>query len=68
MRACFPSTTIETIDYWEDLAKLDRTFVFDRVIIVSREASGRQYVLLFSSAFQFLDGPAAVHYQANGSK
>lgn len=46
MRAGFPSTTIENIDYWEDLAKLDRTVVFDRAIIVSRETSGRQYVLL----------------------
>jgi protein O-GlcNAc transferase len=54
MRACFPSTTIETIDYWEDFAKLDRTFVFDRVIIVSRETSGRQYVVLLFYAFKSL--------------
>jgi hypothetical protein len=47
MRACFPSTTIEKIDYWEDLAKVDRTAVFDRAIIVSRETSGRQYVLFY---------------------
>jgi hypothetical protein len=45
MRACFPTTTIETMDYWEDLARLDRTVVFDRAIIVSRATSGHQYVL-----------------------
>jgi protein O-GlcNAc transferase len=51
MRASFPSTTIEEADYWKDLAMLDRTVVFDRAMIVSRETSGRQYVLFLHSFF-----------------
>ena len=56
MRASFPSTTIEVIDYWKDLAKLNRTIVFDRAMVVSRETTGRQYVL-FSSSLIYLMHP-----------
>lgn len=41
MRASFPSTAVETMEYWKDLISLDRTVVFDRAMIVSRETSGR---------------------------
>lgn len=58
MRVCFPSTTIEMIDFWEDLARLDRTFVFDRAIILSRETSGRQYVLFLPFLYPFHFSPA----------
>jgi hypothetical protein len=44
MRASFPSATIERADYWNDLASLDTTIVFDRAMIVSRETTARQYV------------------------
>lgn len=44
MRASFPSTAVETMEYWKDLISLDRTVVFDRAMIVSRETSGREYV------------------------
>jgi len=41
MRASFPSTAIEVMDYWKDLTALNRTIVFDRAMIVSRETTGR---------------------------
>ncbi|KAG6863500.1 hypothetical protein C0991_005387, partial [Blastosporella zonata] len=39
MRATFPSTSIENSDQWEDLARLDKTFVFEHAMIVSRVAA-----------------------------
>ncbi|KAG6811188.1 hypothetical protein H0H92_008628 [Tricholoma furcatifolium] len=39
MRTTFPSTSIENADTWDDLALLDKTFVFERVMIVSRVAA-----------------------------
>ena len=42
MRASFPSAAIENEVYWDDLAALDKTFVFDRAMLVSRETSSRQ--------------------------
>ena len=71
MRACFPSTSIEISDYWGDLGVLDRTVVFDRAMIVSRETAHRQYVsFLLPPGSQFLmqkvDPPA--HYRLGGSK
>lgn len=47
MRACFPSAAIEGADHWEDLINLDRTFVFDRAMIISRETAHRQCVCHF---------------------
>ncbi|KAF9525435.1 hypothetical protein CPB83DRAFT_727479, partial [Crepidotus variabilis] len=39
MRAAFPSSSISRGDYWDDLATLQRTFVFERAMVVSREAA-----------------------------
>ncbi|KAG6910721.1 hypothetical protein DXG01_008252 [Tephrocybe rancida] len=39
MRAAFPSTSIENADHWDDLASLDKTFVFERAMLVSRVAA-----------------------------
>jgi len=47
------------MDYWEDLATLDRTVVFDRAIIVSRETSDRQYVSLPCGFTSLFDDPTA---------
>ncbi|KAF8908524.1 hypothetical protein CPB84DRAFT_1724951 [Gymnopilus junonius] len=47
MRVALPSTTIEQSDYWQDLINLDTTIIFDRVILVSREAASKN----FSAAF-----------------
>ncbi|KAF9467541.1 hypothetical protein BDZ94DRAFT_1248380 [Collybia nuda] len=41
MRACFSSASIEKQDYWLDLIALNRTVVFERAMIVSREAARR---------------------------
>jgi len=41
MRAAFPSTSIEIMDFWEDLFKLNQTFVFERAMIVCRSAAHR---------------------------
>lgn len=42
MRACFPSASIEKAGYWTDLMELDKTVVFERAMIVSREAARKQ--------------------------
>jgi len=43
MRAAFPSAAIERNDYWDDLKSLsERTWVFERAMIVSREAAHKQ--------------------------
>lgn len=42
MRVGFPSTAIEQSDYWRDLIKLNTTVVFDRVILMSREAAAKK--------------------------
>jgi hypothetical protein len=73
MRASFPSAAIECMDYWEDLAMLGRTFVFDRAMIVSRESSARQYVPISSllprlSSVSLSDPSYSVHSQRCGSK
>ncbi|TFK41786.1 hypothetical protein BDQ12DRAFT_663800 [Crucibulum laeve] len=39
MRAAFPRASIEVSDYWADLRKLNTTVVFDRALIVSRDAA-----------------------------
>ncbi|KAF8157138.1 hypothetical protein B0H34DRAFT_657522 [Crassisporium funariophilum] len=39
MRAAFPSSSIERLDLWEDMLKLNQTFVFERAMIVSRVAA-----------------------------
>jgi len=39
MRVGFPSTAIEQSDYWRDLINLNATVIFDRVILISREAA-----------------------------
>ncbi|CAA7268596.1 unnamed protein product [Cyclocybe aegerita] len=39
MRAAFPSASIEHMGYWSDLIQLNRTFVFERAMIVSRQAA-----------------------------
>ncbi|KIM38055.1 hypothetical protein M413DRAFT_448087 [Hebeloma cylindrosporum] len=41
MRAAFPSTSIERMDFWQDLVDLNQTFVFERAMIVSRSAAHR---------------------------
>ncbi|KDR72741.1 hypothetical protein GALMADRAFT_73703 [Galerina marginata CBS 339.88] len=41
MRIAFPHASVEQSDYWQDLVKLNSTVVFDRVILVSREAAYR---------------------------
>ncbi|KAF9458387.1 hypothetical protein BDZ94DRAFT_1173734 [Collybia nuda] len=41
MRACFPSAEIGKSDHWEDLIDLNRTFVFERAMIISRETAHR---------------------------
>ncbi|KAG6856913.1 hypothetical protein H0H87_012163 [Tephrocybe sp. NHM501043] len=38
-RATFPSTSIENADHWDDLAALNKTFVFERAMIVCRVAA-----------------------------
>ncbi|KAG6899714.1 hypothetical protein C0993_007641 [Termitomyces sp. T159_Od127] len=45
MRATFPSTSIENADQWDDLAVLDKTFVFERAMVVCRVAAQTQYDL-----------------------
>ncbi|KAF8628045.1 hypothetical protein AX17_006049 [Amanita inopinata Kibby_2008] len=39
MRAAFPSASIEVSDYWSDLQKLDSAVVFDRLMLVNRQAA-----------------------------
>lgn len=36
---------MEKGDHWDDLITLDRTFVYERAVIVSRETAHRQYAL-----------------------
>lgn len=45
---------MELMDYWKDFAALNRTIVFDRAMIVSRETTGRQYVLFSSFLLYYL--------------
>ena len=42
MRAAFPSAAIERIDFWEDLIDVDRTFVFEKAMVVSRVAAHKK--------------------------
>jgi len=46
MRAAFPSAAIERIDLWEDLIDVDRTFVFEKAMVVSRVAAHKKSVPL----------------------
>ncbi|KAJ6537768.1 hypothetical protein B0H19DRAFT_1316521, partial [Mycena capillaripes] len=39
MRAMFPNTAIESAGYWDDLKQLGTTVVFDRVMLVNRNAA-----------------------------
>ncbi|KAF5383003.1 hypothetical protein D9615_004886 [Tricholomella constricta] len=39
VRTAFPSINIEKSDYWDDLALLDKTFVFKRAMIICRAAA-----------------------------
>ncbi|TFK41769.1 hypothetical protein BDQ12DRAFT_395632 [Crucibulum laeve] len=39
MKSAFPSATIESRDYWNDLLKLDITIVFQRAMIISRHVT-----------------------------
>ncbi|KAF5324356.1 hypothetical protein D9619_011337 [Psilocybe cf. subviscida] len=39
MRAGWPNTPIERGDFWNDMAALNQTFVFERAMIVSRSAA-----------------------------
>ncbi|KAF8960157.1 hypothetical protein BDZ97DRAFT_2040215 [Flammula alnicola] len=41
MSAGFPHASVEESDYWQDFAKLNSTVIFERVILVSREAASR---------------------------
>lgn len=39
MRAAWPAAAIERQDFWTDLAQLNKTFVFERALLVSRPAA-----------------------------
>ncbi|KAF9256393.1 hypothetical protein L218DRAFT_881821, partial [Marasmius fiardii PR-910] len=39
MRAAFPTTAVENAHYWQDLIEMENTFVFSRVMVVSRTAA-----------------------------
>ncbi|KAG6879082.1 hypothetical protein C0992_005290 [Termitomyces sp. T32_za158] len=57
MRATFPSTSIENADQWDDLAVLDKTFVFERAMVVCRRAAQTQYVNYHYEAIASLTDP-----------
>ena len=42
-RAAFPSISIENADFWKDLISIERPFVFERSLIVSRIAAHRRW-------------------------
>jgi protein O-GlcNAc transferase len=39
MRAAFPSASLEEANHWADLKALGSTMVFDRLMIVNRQAA-----------------------------
>lgn len=39
MRAAFPSASVEESDEWDDLKALGSTMVFDRLMLVNRQAA-----------------------------
>ena len=44
MRAGFPLASIDRADFWKDLIALNRTFVFERAMIISRTGAHHRYV------------------------
>ncbi|KAF8067951.1 hypothetical protein FPV67DRAFT_1669816 [Lyophyllum atratum] len=59
MRATFPSTSIEKFDYWDDLAVLDKTVVFERAMIISREAARSHH--LYGSWYKMISSTMSVN-------
>lgn len=39
MRGGLPNTAVETREYWKDLRAIHSTIMFDRIILISREAA-----------------------------
>jgi len=44
MGAAFLSTSIERMDFWQDLANLNQTFVFEQAMVISRLAAHKRRV------------------------
>ncbi|GLB38988.1 putative protein of unknown function (DUF563) [Lyophyllum shimeji] len=59
MRAAFPSTSIEKFDYWDDLILLDKTVVFERAMIISREAAHTHH--FYNSWYKMISSTMAVN-------